>query len=90
MLIEQAEALGEPPEDPLLVFSVLYGVWGVDRIAFNGDAMRDLSAQFLALAAKQSATVPLMNGHRIVGVSLLLTGDISEGRESLGSGDHAL
>ena len=60
-----------------------YGVWGVDRIAFNGDAMRELSAQFLALAAKQSATVPLMNGHRIVGVSLLLTGDILEGRESL-------
>ena len=83
MLIEQAEALGEPPEDPLLLFSVLYGVWGVDRIAFNGDAMRELSAQFLALAAKQSATVPLMNGHRIVGVSLVLTGDISEGRECL-------
>src|SRR6478735_3453852 len=83
MLIEQAEALGEPPEDPLLLCSVLYGVWGVDRIAFNGDAMRELSAQFLALAAKQSATVPLMNGHRIVGVSLLLTGDIPEGRASL-------
>ena len=26
-LIEQAEALGEPPEDPLLLFSVLYGFW---------------------------------------------------------------
>ena len=25
LLIEQAEALGEPPEDPLLLFSVLYG-----------------------------------------------------------------
>ena len=83
MLIEQAEALGEPPEDPLLLFSVLYGVWGVDRIAFNGDAMRELSAQFLALASKQRLSVPLMNGHRIVGVSLLLTGGISEGRASL-------
>jgi predicted ATPase len=82
-LIEQTEALGEPPEDPLLVFSVLYDVWGVDRIAVNGDAMRELSAQFLALASKQNATVPLMNGHRIVGVSLLLTGDISEGRACL-------
>ena len=29
LLIEQAEALGEPPEDPLLLFSVLYGA--VDR-----------------------------------------------------------
>ena len=27
LLIEQAEALGEPPEDPLLLFSVLYGFW---------------------------------------------------------------
>ena len=26
-LIEQAEALGEPPDDPLLLFSVLYGFW---------------------------------------------------------------
>ena len=27
LLIEQAETLGEPPEDPLLLFSVLYGFW---------------------------------------------------------------
>ena len=27
LLIEQAEALGEPPEDPLLLFSVLYAFW---------------------------------------------------------------
>jgi predicted ATPase len=27
LLIEQAEALGEPPEDPLLLLSVLYGFW---------------------------------------------------------------
>jgi hypothetical protein len=27
LLIKQAEALGEPPEDPLLLFSVLYGIW---------------------------------------------------------------
>jgi hypothetical protein len=26
-LIEEAEALGESPEDPLLLFSVLYGFW---------------------------------------------------------------
>ena len=26
-MIEQAERLGEPPEDPLLLFSVLYGFW---------------------------------------------------------------
>ena len=30
LLIENAEALGEPPEDPLLLFSVLYGFWGAN------------------------------------------------------------
>ena len=80
LLIEQAEALGEPPEDPLLLFSVLYGVWAAHFIAFNGDALRELAVQFLALAEKRRATVPLMIGHRLMGNSLLLTGDIAQGR----------
>ena len=82
-LIEQAEALGEPPEDPLLLFSVLYAFWAANFVAFNGDACRDLAAQFLALAEKQRATVPLMVGHRLMGISLLYTGDIAEGRGHL-------
>ena len=80
LLIEQAEALGEPLEDPLLLFSVLYGFWVASYLAFNGDVMRELAAQFLALAEKQGATVPLMVGHRLMGSSLLVTGDIAEGR----------
>jgi len=87
LLIEQAEALGEPPEDPLLLFSVLYGFWIANLVAFNGDLMRELAAQFLALAEKQRATIPIMIGHRVMGISLLLTGGISEGREHL---DRAL
>ena len=83
LLIEQAEALGEPPEDPLLLFSVLYGFWVANFVAFNGDVMRELAAQFLALAEKQEATVPLMIGHRLMGISLLHTGDIAEGRAHL-------
>ena len=42
--------------------------------------MRALAAQFLALAEKQGATIPLVVGHRIMGSSLVLTGDIAEGR----------
>jgi predicted ATPase len=80
LYIERAEALGEPPEDPLLLFSVLYGFWAANNIAFNGDVVRDLAAQFLALAEKQAATVPLMIGHRLMGLSLLSTGYIAEGR----------
>jgi class 3 adenylate cyclase/predicted ATPase len=83
LLIEQAEAIGEPPEDPLLLFSVLYGVWVGNYVAFNGDVMRNLSAQFLALAEKQGATVPLMVGHRLMGMSLASAGDIAGGRAHL-------
>jgi len=87
LLIEQAEALGEPPDDPLLLFSVLFGVWVANYVAFSGDLMRELAAQFLALAEKQRATTPIMIGHRVMGISLLLTGGISEGRAHL---DQAL
>ena len=86
LLIEQAEALGEPPEDPLLLFSVLYGFWVANFVAFNGDVVRELAAQFLALAEKQGATAPLMIGHRLMGTSLLYAGDIAEGRAHF---DHA-
>src|SRR5271163_2335414 len=83
LLIEQAEALGEPPEDPLLLFSVLYGSWNANFVAFNGDVVRELAAQFLVLAENQNAAVPLMIGHRMMGTSLLCTGDIAEGRAHL-------
>jgi tetratricopeptide (TPR) repeat protein len=85
-LIERAEALGEPPEDPLLLFSVLYGFWIANFMAFNGDVVRDLAGQFLALAEKQGTTAPLMIGHRVMGSSLLSTGDIAEGRAHFDQG----
>ena len=65
LLIEHAEALGEPLEDPLLLYSVLYGIWVANYIAFNGDICRDLAAHVLSLAERQGATVPLMVGHRV-------------------------
>jgi class 3 adenylate cyclase/predicted ATPase len=83
LLIEQAEALREPPEDPLLLFSVLNGFWNANLVAFNGDTVRDLAAQYLALAEKQTATGPLIVGHRLMGISLIVTGDIAAGRGHL-------
>jgi class 3 adenylate cyclase/predicted ATPase len=82
VLIEQAETLGESPEDPLLLFSVLHSFWTANFVAFNGDALRELAGQFLTLAEKQKATVPLMIGHRIMG-SVLHTGAFAEGRAHL-------
>jgi predicted ATPase len=82
-LIEQAEALGEHPEDPLLLFSVLYASFGTNLLAFNGDVARNLAAECLALAEKEGAKVPLMIGHRIMGTILLHSGDIAESRAHL-------
>jgi predicted ATPase len=79
-LVEQAEARGEPPDDPLLLFSVLWGFWAANLVAFNADVCRDLAAHFLTLAEKQGAKVPLMIGHYVMATTLLLRG-IPEARE---------
>jgi class 3 adenylate cyclase/predicted ATPase len=83
LLIEQAKALGEPPEDPLLLFSVLFGLWTANLAAFNGDALREIAAQSLTLAEQQGTAIPLMMGHRLTGASLLFTGNISVARVHL-------
>ena len=83
LLIDQAEALGEPPDDPLLLFSVLYGFWVANLVAFNGDVCWHLATQFLALAEKQELTMPLMSAHRMMGLSSLYMGDLEAGREHL-------
>jgi class 3 adenylate cyclase/predicted ATPase len=87
VLIEQTEALGEPPENPLLLYSVLFGIWATNVVAFNGDALRTLAAQYLALAEKQGATIPLMIGHGIMAYSLVTTGSLTQSRRHF---DHAL
>jgi class 3 adenylate cyclase/predicted ATPase len=79
-LIEHADALGEIPEDPLLLFSVLFSFHGANIVAFDGDVSRDIAADFLAFAKKQGASVPLAIGHRLMGHSLMIRGDIAEGR----------
>jgi hypothetical protein len=83
LLIGQAEAVGEPIEDPLLLFSVLYGIHVANLVAFNGDVCREVGAQFLALAEKQDATVPLMIGHPIMGVTFVHTGNFAGSRAHL-------
>ncbi len=82
-LIEHAAALGEAPEDPLVAYSVLYGFWVANRMAFNGPAMLELAAQFQALARAEGARVPLMLGHLLAGISSVVTGHPSEGKSEL-------
>ena len=82
-LIEEVEALGEPLDDPLLLFSVLYGLWVASYNTFDGDAVRERAAECLAAAEKQPDIAPLMVGRRLMGISLAHTGDLAEGRANL-------
>jgi predicted ATPase len=79
LLIEEADALGESPEDPLLLFSVRYSLWVANYVAFNGDVVRELATQFLALAERRKLRIPLVIGHRLMGRALLSTGEIAQG-----------
>ncbi len=54
---------------------MLYGFWVGSYVGFKGDRVRELAEQFLALAQKQSASGPRMIAHRLMGISLLFTGD---------------
>jgi predicted ATPase len=83
LLIEQAQVLGEAPDDPLLPFAALYGIWVTFYVAFDGDRASEVAQQFLLLAEKQDAAAPRMIAHRIMGTSLMIAGDIARGRAHL-------
>ncbi|VIO76021.1 Adenylate cyclase 1 [Bradyrhizobium ivorense] len=78
--IDRAEALGEPPEDPLLLFSVLYGSWVASFVSFKGDICSRLARDFLSLAENKDEKAMRMIGHRLTGSALLLTGEIAKAR----------
>jgi predicted ATPase/class 3 adenylate cyclase len=80
LLIEQVEALGEPPEDPLLLCAVLYGLCTSNYMAFNGDELRKLARQLLELAQKQGVSAALLTAHRMMGLALACTGEVLQSR----------
>ena len=83
LLLEEADALGETPGDPLALFEVLYGAFVANVMAFNADVSRDIAAHVLELAEKQSASFPRVLGHNHLGGSLMLRGEIAEARTHL-------
>ena len=80
LLIEQAKAIGEPPEDPLLLFAVLGGSFAANVLAGNVEACHDVAIRMLDLAEKQQASAPLVIGRHHVGASLMLAGEIAKGK----------
>ena len=78
--IKQAEALGEPVDDPFLMFVVLLGIWATNALAFDGDICLNLATQFLNLAEKDGGPVPVVIGNNMLGTSFLYTGNFVEAR----------
>jgi class 3 adenylate cyclase/predicted ATPase len=73
-MIENAESLRERPEDPLLHFSILYGLWVASYIAMDVDRLCRRAEEFLALAARAEISAPLQIGHRLMAVTQLVQG----------------
>ena len=77
----KSEAVGEPPEDPLLLFTVLFGHWVPNYVCLQWG--RDAGARdpiFGPRSRAGTSTAPLMIGHRVMGLFLMTTGDMCEGR----------
>ena len=79
-LIERADTLGEPVEDPLALFTTLHGFWVASIVESSGEETRNLAAQCLAIAERAGAKGPLVAGHRAVGLTRLFSGDILASR----------
>ena len=61
--------------DTILHFSVLYGLWVARYLGGEPVAALDQGKEFLSLAQSQTQSGLLLVGHRLVGSSLLFTGD---------------
>jgi predicted ATPase len=85
-LIEHAEARGEPLEDPLMLFSVLFGAWINSAVAFDSRATSQQANHLLTLAQALHKPAPLVIAHRAVGQTLAFTGDFVAARVHLNKG----
>jgi predicted ATPase len=83
LFVERAEASGESLDDPLVVFSVLFGFFWANFVAFNADAVRGVAEECLSLARKHGGVLPLVIGHGLLGVALVVSGDFLDGQGHL-------
>jgi len=80
LLIEEANARGEPPEDPLLLFSVLYSFWLANCVAGNGDDCQQRCRDKVS-ARKPTNWAPFAR-HREISVCMGLRGGAGRTRTS--------
>ena len=80
LFIQKAEDSESRPKTHCFCSPSSSGFWGANFTAFDGDFCRDLATQYLALATKHGGSAALLIGHRMMGVSLMMTGAIVESR----------
>jgi predicted ATPase len=83
LLAERGESATGPLEDPLLQFSIMYGLWVAQYVAIDLNKMCASASQFLAKAERQSLSAPRLIGHRIMGTSLVMRGEFVAAKEHL-------
>lgn len=74
--LERCRRLGNPPE----IFAVLSGVGAFEITRVNFARCRALAEECLALAASQTSRPPFVMGHRLLGGTLFLTGELAAAR----------
>ena len=86
-LIEQADGLGEPLEDPLLLFSVLFAVW-VQQLLWPSRPIysRDTQTTCLLSPRNRATTAPLVIAHRALGPTLAYSGELAAARAHFDQG----
>ena len=82
-MMDEAERLGEIPEDPLAYFAAGYGFWVQSHVAADHSTASLRADQFMVRADRQHDTTPSLIGYRIKGISLTMLGKVQAGRDEL-------
>ena len=80
-MMDEAERLGEQPEDPLAYFAAGFGFWVTSHVTADHAMALRRAEQFMARAERQRDSTPFLIAYRIKGISLTMTGQLEAGRE---------
>jgi hypothetical protein len=80
-MMDEAERLGEQPEDPLAYFAAGFGFWLTSHVTADHAMALRRAEQFMARAERQRDSTPFLIAYRIKGISLTMSGQLEAGRE---------
>jgi class 3 adenylate cyclase/predicted ATPase len=80
---DRALQLCESTADPTQFFAVLNGMTGVHMMRGEFEQSRSLALQLLERAGQQGDTTALLMGHRVLGMSLFVIGELHDARKHL-------